>query len=177
MAEVRAWHATARFSSLDATLIVDRTGELARRLQDLIGPPLDRDRPENVQFVCNSFVNWLLFGSNVLARGECARALELLGIVHRYLLWMVRLAEQTTEHWPTPSKALEKDISAPAYRRYATCTANLDPRALLSAFRNTADWGRELISGLSDRADMHAARDLLDRIARRIAALRPPEQS
>ena len=40
-----------------------------------------------------NFVNWMLFGSNVLRRGELARALEILGIAHRYLEWMARLAD------------------------------------------------------------------------------------
>jgi len=50
-----------------------------------------------------NFANWMLFGRNVFVRGELARALEILSIAHRNLLWLARLAEQTTEHWPTPS--------------------------------------------------------------------------
>ena len=63
---------------LDATLVLDRTGELARRLEGVVGPPPGRDTPEEVRSVCNGFVNWFLFGSNVFARGELARALDLL---------------------------------------------------------------------------------------------------
>jgi lincosamide nucleotidyltransferase len=125
-----SWKETDWFPSLEATLVLDRTGELSRRLQKIVGPPLDRHTPEQIRFLCNCFVNWFLFGSNLLMRGELARSLDLLGIVQDQLLRMVRVSEYSTEHWFNPSKRLEKDISEASYARYVTCMAELDEGAL-----------------------------------------------
>src|ERR687886_1729668 len=98
--------------SVKDTLVLDRTGELTRRLRKIVGPPPERDTPEQVRFVCDCFVNWFVFGANLFARGELARALDLLGIVQDRLLQMVRVLEGSTQHWFNASKFLERDISA-----------------------------------------------------------------
>ena len=162
-----SWKETGWFPSLEATLVVDRTGELTQRLQTVVGPPLDRHTPEQIQFLCNCFVNWFLFGSNLLMRGELARALDLLGLVQNQLLRMIRVSELSTEHWFNPSKLLEKDISEASYARYVACTANLDPGALWSAYLSAWSWGRELMSSLAREHDVALPTALLDRLDRR----------
>ena len=140
--------------SLDATLVFDRTGELARRLEGVVGPPPERDTPEEVRSVCNGFVNWFLFGSNVFARGELSRALDLLGVVRYRLSQMVRVLEGSTVHWVNPSKRLETEVSGAAYERYAACTARLDAEELRGAYLCAWGWGREMMDALARR---HAA--------------------
>ena len=164
-----SWRETDWLPSLDAALVLDRTGELSRRLQMIVGPTLDRNTPEQIQFLCNCFVNWFLFGSNLLARGELARALDLLGIVQDQLLRMVRVSERSTGHWFNPSKLLEKDISEASYARYATCTANLDERELWSAYLSAWYWGKELMLSLTKERGIALPETLLDRLDRRIA--------
>ena len=44
-------------------------------LKDLIGPPPARDTPTIAFERIVNFANWMLFGGNVFARGEIARAL------------------------------------------------------------------------------------------------------
>jgi lincosamide nucleotidyltransferase len=165
-----SWKDTDWLPSLDATLILDRTGELSRRLQAVVGPPLDRHTPEQIRFLCNCFVNWFLFGSNLLMRGELARALDLLGIVQDQLLRMIRVSERSTEHWFNPSKLLEKDISKASYTRYVACTANLDERALWSAYLSAWSWGRELMSSLAEGHDVALSAALFDRLDRRLTS-------
>ena len=162
-----SWKETDWFPSLGATLVLDRTGELARRLQSVVGPTLDRDTPEQIQFLCNCFVNWFLFGSNLLARGELARALDLLGIVQDQLLRMIRVSERSTEHWFNPSKFLEKDISKTAYTRYTTCTAVLNEASLRDAYDSAWSWGRELMSALAERHGVALPGRILDRLDQR----------
>lgn len=166
--DASSWRDTDWLPSLDAALVLDRTGELTRRLEAVVGPPVDRATPERARFLCDGFVNWFLFGSNLLARGELARSLELLGFVQRRLLWMIRLLEQTTIHWPTPSKALEKDVSETAYIWYAACTANLDEDALRSAYLAAWRWGKELMRSLTERHGGVQRERLLDRIDERL---------
>ncbi len=164
--------------SLENTLVLDRTGELSRRLKTAVGPPLDRDTPEQVQSVCNRFINWLLFGSNLLARGELARALDFLGMAQGHQLRMVRLSEGSTRHWLNASKTLETDISEAAYARYVACTANLDEDALWSAYLCAWDWGKQIIQSLAERHDgVLLPTSLLERLDRRLSVLRRRSRS
>ena len=163
-----SWKETDWFPSLEAALVLDRTGELTRRLRKIVGPTPDRDTPEQIRFLYNCFVNWFLFGSNLLARGELARALDLLEMVQDQLLRMIRVSEHSTEHWINPSKLLEKDISEASYARYVACTANLDERALWGAYFSAWSWGRELMSSLAEGYGVALPAALLDRLDRRL---------
>lgn len=157
--------------SLEDTLILDRTGELTRRLRKIVGPPPERDTAEQVGFVCNCFVNWFVFGSNLFARGEFARSLDLLGIVRDRLVQMVRVLERSTVHWFNSSKFLEREISAPSYSRLVACTARLDRGEIRSAYLAVWGWGRELMSAISDRYDAVPPEALLERLDGRFAGI------
>jgi lincosamide nucleotidyltransferase len=173
-----SWKDTDWLPTLEDTLVLDRTGELARRLELVVGLPPDRDTQERAQFVCNCFVNWLLFGSNLLVRGELARALNLLGIVQDQLLYMVRMVEGSTERWFNPAKLLEENVSADAYARYAACTASLDRDDIRRAYISAWGWGREMMAALSERHGLLVPATLLEKLERRFAvALQgpPPE--
>jgi lincosamide nucleotidyltransferase len=159
-----SWRRTGWLPSLDAALVLDRTGELSRWLQRVIGPPLNRGTLAQVRFLCNCFVNWLLLGSNLLARGELARALEFLGLVQRQLLRMIRISEQKTEYWPTPSKVPGRDVSEAAYARYVACTAHLDEEALWRAYLSAWAWGGEKMLSLTPQHDTVLPATLLDRL-------------
>lgn len=174
MPQVEGWAETDTFPTLDSTLLLDRTGRLAHHLRPLISPPPERDTPERVRFLCNSFVNWVLFGHTVLLRGELARSLEILSSVQRYLLWMVRLAERNTDHWPTPSRLLEQDLSLDAYRRYVTCTAPLDRQALSDAYTAAWSWGRELMPQLAARHEIPLPLSLYAKLDHRLGAVDAP---
>jgi lincosamide nucleotidyltransferase B/F len=150
--------------SLEDTLILDRTGELTPRLRRIVGPPPERDTPENVLFLGNCFVNWFVFGANLFARGELARSLDLLGILRDRLLQMVRVLEGSTLHWFNSSKFLEREISETSYARYAACTARLDTDELRQAYVAAWEWGRELMSSLADRHGVQPSADLLVRL-------------
>ena len=164
-----SWKETDWFPSLEAALVVDRTGELTRRLQGIVGPTPARNTPEQILFLRNCFVNWFLFGTNLLARGELARALDLLGIVQDQLLRMIRVSEGSTEHWVNPSKLLERDISEASYARYVACTANLDRGALWSAYLAVWTWGKDLMAALAEDQGVALPTTLLDRIDRHFA--------
>jgi lincosamide nucleotidyltransferase len=157
--------------SLEDTLLLDRTGELTQRLRKIVGPPPERDTPEHVRFVCDCFVNWFVFGSNLFARDELARSLDLLGIVQYRLLQMARVLEGSTLHWFNSSKFLEREISAASYARYATCTARLDRDELRQAYLSAWMWGRELMSSLADRHDAASFEALLKRLDERFAGI------
>lgn len=164
MAQLETLRGSVSFPSLEATLLLDRNGELAQHLRPLVGPPASHDTPEDAAFLVNSFMNWSLFGTHVRRRGELARALEILHLVHDYLLRMVRLLEGAGQHWITPTKALEAEISPAAYRRYQSCTAPLDGQALEQAYRSTWEWGSELMASLGMRYKFTFPEKLLTKI-------------
>jgi lincosamide nucleotidyltransferase len=171
MTIAQAWPGLLTFPSLDATLIVDKSGRLTPYLQPIIGPPPARTDPQTLQFTADSFINWMLFGANVLRRGEAARALEILAIVHRFLLHMARALEGTTDHWPTPSRALEQDLSAGAYARFVGCTASLDDTALRRAYGQAWQWGAEMLDGLRARFGIAYPAELCERLGGVIGGL------
>jgi lincosamide nucleotidyltransferase len=166
---VAQWRGNAWFPSYESAILIDRTGALTAALSDLIGPPPSRDTPAIAEQRVRNFTNWMLFGSNVFARGELARALEILSIAHRNLLWLVRLVEQTTDHWPTPSRRLEQELSAEAYRRYQACTAPLERARLGHAYTATWQWGCELSAILAARHDLALPIGLFDQITQHIS--------
>ncbi|GHF55297.1 lincosamide nucleotidyltransferase [Deinococcus metalli] len=148
---VRSWAPNGPFPPPESMLLVDRTGELRRHLQYLHGHPPRHGGPPEMLEVIGGFINWSVQGAHVLRRGEDARALNTLGILHVHLLQLARLVEGTTLHWPTPSKGAETDLSDEAYARLRACTAALDPHALERAYAHTWAWGQELAGILLGR--------------------------
>lgn len=142
---VTTWKGSAWFPDLETAILIDHDNMLHRLLQPLSGPAPEQNTPEIVEDLIPNFINWMLFGSNTLARGEFARSLELLNMVHRYLLKLLRLSEGKTEHWPTPSRCLEKDIYPDVYERFQRCTASLQPDHLRRAYLESWTWGVELM--------------------------------
>ena len=99
---VRDWPARG-----GAVAVLDRRGELAAALSVLP----ERPAIEAAEVICGRFANWLLLAHHVAQRGEGLRALDALAHAQRHLLWMARLAEHRTEHWLTPSRAAERELS------------------------------------------------------------------
>jgi lincosamide nucleotidyltransferase len=87
----------------------------------------------------------------VLRRGELARASELLNINHRHLLQMARVLEDHTEHWLTPSRLAERDLSSETCARLKACSAPLDEDALRRAYAAAWAWGDEMLIALRER--------------------------
>jgi lincosamide nucleotidyltransferase B/F len=160
---VDAWE-TAWFPSLESAVLVDKTGDLSRRLGRLVRRPPEMDTPERALFLCRSLMNWTLMGTNLLKRGEYARAEAFLTLVHGHLLQSVRLVEGRTANWLSPSRRLEEDVSAASYQRFRACTAALDARQLVRAYTSTWEWSKELMSELATRHAFALPETLLDKL-------------
>ncbi|MCI0397496.1 MAG: nucleotidyltransferase domain-containing protein [Chloroflexi bacterium] len=164
MAELRQYQGTVSFPSLEATILVDKSGELASWLRPLVGPPVTHETAADVDYLLRSFLNWYLMGINVLARGEAARALEVLTLVHDQLLRLARLATGRTERWIRPTSRLEEELPAEAYRRYQACTAVLERQALWQAYDAAWQWGNELLAVLAGRFGLELPGALLTKL-------------
>lgn len=160
MSVIKGWQGYGWFPSASAAILVDRTGDLEKYIQPMIGGPPLRDTRDTVTGLNVNFINLMLFGANVMERGEYARAWGLLSIAHNNLLKLVRLTEDVTDHWPTPSKSLERDLSEESYNRYRLCTAGIERGSLWRAYRETWAWGLQLMSELSQRHDIDLPRDV-----------------
>lgn len=171
LSSVASWRGNAWFPDLDQAILVDRTGELRAQMQTLTGDPPARDTPETVQRLIDSFINVIIFGLNTLERGELARSLEILGLCHRYLLWLARLVESSTAHWPTPSRRVEQEVSRASYERFIHCTAHLERAALHQAYNTAWTWGGEMATGLAQHHDLALSAQLLDLVTQRVSRL------
>lgn len=132
----------ARGAPVERMVVKDRTGALEAALRALPRDPVLPASRAEAEAVCGRFANWLVLAHHVAARGERLRAWDALGHVQRHLLWMVRLTEDRTAHWLTPSRAAESDLPPAAVRalREATCAAG--PEALSRALRAAWREGR-----------------------------------
>ena len=164
---VDTWE-TAWFPSLESAVLVDKSGELSRRVSRLVRRPPEIDTPERALFLCCSLINWTLMGTNLLKRGEYARAEAFLSLVHGHLLQAMRLVEGRTANWLSPSRRLEEDVSADSYERFRTCTAALDARQLVRAYTATWEWSQELMGELATRHAFTLPETLLNRLNQHI---------
>src|SRR5918998_3972544 len=158
---VDAWE-SAWFPSPESAVLVDKSGELSARAVRLVRRPPDLDTPERALFLCRSLMNWTLMGTNLLERGEYARAEAFLTLVHDHLLQALRLVEGKSDIWLTPMRKLEEDASAYSYERYRACTAALDAKRLVHAYTSTWEWSRELMHELATRHTFALPETLLD---------------
>ncbi|MYS20427.1 MULTISPECIES: hypothetical protein [unclassified Streptomyces] len=139
IASVGNW--PARGAAVDAMLVVDRGGLLRPVLEKLPDRPSLPAGPAEIADLCGRFANWLVLAAHVTARGEHLRARDALAHATRHLLWMARLAEDSTAHWLTPSRAAEAELPA----RTVAAVAEGSPAALWREGR--AHWRTLLARG------------------------------
>lgn len=169
---VAGWQGYGWFPSLEAGVVLDRAGELSRYAWGLVGGPPKREGAELVEGLALNLINLMLLGANLLNRGEYARAWALLGKAHESLLKLARLREGKTDHWPTPSRGLETELSSITYSRYLTCTASAERAPLCRAYCESWRWSRELMEVVAKPYKLEFSQSvlaqveiLLDRVA------------
>ncbi|MER6598136.1 nucleotidyltransferase domain-containing protein [Streptomyces parvus] len=151
IAEIATWRGQVHFPRPEAAVLLDRTGRLTAAARELAA----FDPPEPVataQQLTDELANWTLMLAHVQARGEHARAHNLLhAVVAPLQLKLCRLLRGSTAHWLTPSRALEADLPVTDVERYATATGPLTPEAVRTASANSWEWSRELAAEAADR--------------------------
>lgn len=163
---IEGWQGYGWFPSLETAVLLDRTGELSRYARVLVGAPPKRGDQAMVESLALNLISLMLFGAGLLNRGEHARAWALLSKVHENLLKLVRLHEGTTDHWPTPSRALERDLSEATYQRYLACTAGAGPIALRAAYRESWTWTLELLDNVARPLNIELPAVIADQVQR-----------
>ena len=167
MPKLRDYGLISGFPPVEAMLITDKTGALREHLAAISGPGPAFSGSAQTARLWHRYLNWMLFGSYTLARGERIRALELLSYPQRYLLQLARLAEGQTRHWLTPSKSAESELSDEAQQRFQDCTASLHGRELERAYQAAWVWGLELAGTLAEHQPFDSHPELLQKLDRR----------
>ncbi|WP_329305138.1 nucleotidyltransferase domain-containing protein [Streptomyces anulatus] len=169
IAEIATWRDQVHFPHPEAAVLLDRTGRLTAAARELAAFNL----PEPVaaaQQLTDELANWTLMPAHVQARGEHARAHNLLhAVIAPLQLKLCRLLRGSTAHWLTPSRALEADLPAVDVERYATATGPLTPEALRTAAANSWRWSRELAAEAADRWGTRLPLGLHEEIAEALA--------
>jgi len=152
-------------------LVKDTDGQLADVLTRLAAKARPNPAAET-QLILARLLNGLVFGLNVLARGERIRAHELLGWVQGGLLRLARLAEGQTEHWLTASRCAERELGPEALERYARLTGRLNE--LEQLYAEAWSWTRELAAEVhSPPLDPGLAGDIQARVTALLEAQAP----
>ncbi|MFJ5867688.1 nucleotidyltransferase domain-containing protein [Streptomyces parvus] len=165
IAEIATWRGQVHFPRPEAAVLLDRTGRLTAAARGLAA--LDPPEPvATAQQLTDELANWTLMLAHVQARGEHARAHNLLhAVIAPLQLKLCRLLRGSTAHWLTPSRALEADLPVTDVERYATATGPLTPEAVRTASANSWEWSRELAAEAADRWGIRLPPGLHEEIA------------
>lgn len=166
IAEITTWQGLVHLPDPSIAILLDRSGRLTKACACLREPC----RPDSVktsQQISCELANWTLSLAQILARGEIARGHALLQTtIAPQQLRLLRLLRGSTDHWLTPSRALEQDLSVDDRRRYAATTARLDETEVRRAAAANWQWSRELIDQAMNRWGIAVPRELHDDITK-----------
>jgi|SRR5690625_1339540 len=166
--KIASWQGMIHLPDPERAVLVDRDGRLTELAHELTR--VEPDPVETAQLKADELANWTLMVSHLLARGEAARAAFFLNsVVSPHQLQLLRLLQKSTDHWLTPSRALEEDLPSHVERHAAT-TARAELAAVTGAARESWAWSRELIAQAHERWDTSYAADLHDDIAAHLGA-------
>ena len=137
---VKLW--PERGAPVERMLVLDRSGRLEPVLRAM-PEHADACKPETalVEY-CEPLLNWLVLAWHLVERGELLRAWDALGHTHRHLLWMARLAEESTAHWLTPSRAAERELSPASLAGLTAAASGADEPGLRRALSVAVAEGR-----------------------------------
>lgn len=161
VAIIKSWEGMVAFSDFDQMNLVDKEGILAKTFKQIKVKSPERTTNQNTVWLSESLLNVLLTTSNLIKRGEFAHAHQSLSNVQKYLLWLIRIATDRTEHWESPTKSLEKDIDPTWYSAYKTVTTDLQPENIRSSFRSSLKLAEKLFDQLNIDSKLQ---DILNRI-------------
>lgn len=141
---IQTWQGILDFSVRDKMNLVDKDGLLADILNGIEQINPKWNNRENIEWVADSMINNLIFVGNVIRRGEYARAIHLFYFLEKYLVQLIRLHFDNTDHWLDPMKGFENEIPKEWYKRYAVCVPKLGEDDLKRCYTEVIQLTREL---------------------------------
>lgn len=152
---IKTWDGFLKFSEFKEMNLVDKEGKLSNILNQIKVKSPDRTTSENILWLSESLLNVLLTTSNLIKRQEYAHAHHSLNNTHKYLLWLIRIVTNETNHWESPTKRLEKDIESKWYTQFQLVTSNLETENLNNAVRNALNLTKKLFEELKVPLKLH----------------------
>jgi hypothetical protein len=114
-------------------------------------------------------------GQQPYEEGEYARAEAFLTLVYGHLLQAVRLVEEKSANWLSPSRRLEEDVSAASYERFRACTAALNAEQLVRAYTSPWEWSQKLMCELATSHAFVLPEALLNKLDQHIEVDKVPK--
>ncbi len=136
---IKTWEGLTSFEFREKMNLVDKEGELSRILDSIELLTPIHNTQENIDWLAMSLINNILFGKNVLTRGESAHAYQIFSVIHKYILWLIRIRVSAYDHWESPTKKIKDDIPAEWYDKYVLCVPCLTEESMWQALSNTFD--------------------------------------
>ena len=169
--QVASW--PERGAPVARMLLLDRTGRLRPLLEALPeggAAPEGAAAARQAQLCGERLANWLILTHHLLARGELLRAWDALGSAIRHLTWLARLAEDSTGHWLTPSRAAETELTPRTLAGLTAATSGARAPELRAALTAALTEGREHWERLAAAHDeVEVPHRLLEEIAEALA--------
>lgn len=169
--EIATWQGLVHLPDPSAAILLDRNGRLVEATACL-RQPCRPDPVKTAQQINSELANWTLSLAQILARGEIARAHALMqATIAPQQLQLLRLLRGSTDHWLTPSRALERDVTVKDQSRYAATTARLGESEVRRAAVASWQWSRELVVEAAERWGISVPYDLHHDITVLLAAV------
>lgn len=161
---IEGFYIAGYFPDLEAMCLCDKSGLLQKALSAMAGRKVNHYSRENIESTISNLLNLVLMGINVYQRGEMARSLEVLSQAHRYYLQLLRLLNNSLDHWLNPYKQLETEISQADYLKFQQCSAPLEKTALARAYKNLLNASQHSIALLAGRFHTDTFAELLQKL-------------
>jgi len=146
---IKTWEGFMSFEHVQSMKLVDKNGLLAEVLNSIEITKPDHSESASIRWLAESLLNSLLWTKNLIRRGEQAHAAYAFSFVQKYFLQLVRIAENSTDHWEIPTKGLENDISTDWYGKYQCIVPTVDYDILADAFVFAIKYSEELFVKLN----------------------------
>ena len=151
---VKTWEGLTSFEHADQMILVDKKGDLHSVLSGISRERPRHDGAESIRWLAESLINILLMTENLIRRGEAAHAQQNFQFILKYLLWLVRLASRADNHWESPTKRLEAELTREWYEEYTACVPTAEPAMLSDCYRNSLALTGRLFRKLDVPADL-----------------------
>ena len=159
---IKAWEGLTSFEYADQMSLVDKEGKLAAVLAAITRRRPKHDTAEHIRWLAESLINNLLMVGNLIQRGEAAHAQACFQFILKYLVWFIRLADAADNHWESPTKKLEQEISPAWYVKYRQCPPTIEPADLRNSLGRSVALAEELFAVLKVPDDL---KKLLSRLS------------
>lgn len=146
-------------------LIKDSDQKLEKVLLRLSQKP-GLDPEAELQQVWDRLLNWFVFGSSVLARGERIRALELRMWIQVGLLRLARLSEGNTQHWLNEARRAEWELSSGSLERFAQTAGSI--QELETSYARAWVWAKELKRELQAKLEANDRKKVVEMLDSRL---------